>query len=147
VELRFKERIMDEKQLQRLLDRARTDRVFFHDLVFNTEAALKDLSELAAEDRERLLRLQPDAVLTSILTERRGCSVTVQCTWTCTQTASARALAELTLPERQVADCGVTVQCGHTCTQTVQQRQPFEDLGSQIKAQVERELGTTATGG
>ncbi|HZF11670.1 MAG TPA: hypothetical protein VFE33_23030 [Thermoanaerobaculia bacterium] len=136
---------MDEKLLQRLLERARADAGFFHDLVFDTERAIGNLDDLPADVRERLLKLDPETVLGTIVTgSRKDCTVTVQCTWTCGQTASL--LDRHADPRVNRSDCTVTVVCGSTCTKTVSSRLPLGELDYQIRSQLEGQLGAGSLG-
>jgi len=113
---------MDESTFQRLLDRLKSDRTFAHDLLFEPKRALDELGYLSPEDKDRIAKIDPNAAVRTILNpgNAQDCTVTVQCTQTCTSTASAIDLAaKVSQPGGLAADCTVTVSCGETCTVTV----------------------------
>jgi hypothetical protein len=135
---------MDEKFFNVLLEKARRDEAFFHDLVFRTEKALRGLDDVPKEVQERLLKLNPEAVLKGILTGNLSeCGVTVQCTVTCGHTSSMiDRLGRVSNPADLLADCGVTVQCGQTCTHTSSNPlDRFGDLSQSIRNQIQQQLG------
>lgn len=127
---------MDERDFEALVAKAKEDRQFFHDLVFDTERAIDGLDFLSGDDKERILGVTPGDVLKGILAGAKSkCGVTVQCTRTCGHTVARLEGIEVLA---QTADCGVTVNCGVTCKHTVSRaEEAFDDqLGDAIRASI-----------
>lgn len=107
---------MNDSEFKKLLEKSRKDKSFFHGLVFNTEATVNSADFLSEETRERILKVDPAEVIKDIAYgELADCTVTINCTFTCTVTSSFVDRLDQSVLE----DCGVTINCGHTCGHTV----------------------------
>lgn len=113
---------MANGSFKKLLEMARSDLDFLHKLIFYPKGAIEGLDFLTDNEKKALLALTPEGVFRDILRgggELEACTVTVNCTVTCTHTVSAlEQLEQVRNPSAPMADCGVTVQCGSTCTYT-----------------------------
>lgn len=118
---------MDESEFKKLLEKSKKDKGFFHGLVFGTEATVKSADFLSEATRERILRVDPAEVIKDIAYgELADCTVTVNCTFTCTHTSS---MVDRFDPG-VLQDCGVTVNCGHTCGHTASM--PFDNRVTEL---------------
>jgi hypothetical protein len=95
--------------LTRLVNRAREDKDFFHDLVFNTEAVLDQVDYLDRRVKGALISLSPEEALSALLRptalRRQECepSCALSCDFTC---------GSLSCKITCGSDAG---SCGHTC--------------------------------
>jgi len=64
---------MDIEELKRVVERARGDAAFFHALVFDPERVLANLPEMDRRTKARLLALNPEQLIGSLLAEG-GCT-------------------------------------------------------------------------
>lgn len=72
---------MDSESRKRLVERARQDPQFFHDLVFNAESVLEKLDFLDRSEKASLIGSDPDAFIARLIGTLSGCDVT--CTSSC----------------------------------------------------------------
>jgi hypothetical protein len=71
--------------LEQIIERARTDQAFFHNLVFDPERAISDVPGLDRATRSRLIGIDPDELVAGLLGIRH-CSDTcgeISCDHTC----------------------------------------------------------------
>ncbi len=76
------------ESLATLISKARSDAKFFHDLIWNTESALKEIDYLSREEKASLIRFSPEDLIVGLATGRL-------------------------VPGDSVATCGAT--CGGSC--------------------------------
>jgi hypothetical protein len=116
---------MDSEALKQLVENAREDPQFFHDLVFNTESVLGKLDFLGRAEKASLIGQDPQAVIGRLIGALEGCDVT--CTSSCGATCAGSCGYTTSLVGRPVeleaaiagrfARGGPSVQgCDVTCT-------------------------------
>lgn len=123
---------MDTESLKRLVEQAREDPQFFHDLVFNAEELLGKLDYLGRAEKASLIGQDPEAVIGRLIGALEGCDVTCtsSCGATCGQSCGyttnlvgrfgdiQQALAgrfQFGRPQVQWCDVTCTSSCGATC--------------------------------
>lgn len=98
---------MDATDFKKIVERAKNDSEFFHNLVFDTEKILKD-TEIDRKTKIEIQRINPQQVIATIVGELSACggSETCSCTsGTCGGTCGG-------------STCSVTCSgdsCGNTC--------------------------------
>ena len=118
---------MDARTMKKLVDQARADPKFFHDLVFNPESVLGKLGDLDRSARASLVAVTPEEVIGRLIGEVAWCDVTCtsSCGATCNQSCGYTTNYQGFSPEETVAgrfqklagcDVTCTSSCGATCT-------------------------------
>ncbi len=100
----------DEGATTQLVKRATKDPEFFHKLVFSTEEAIAELDFLTREQKSRLLALNPQSVVASLISGRLDIPGLAACGDSCEGSCVATCLDD---------SCGSTCgsdSCINTCT-------------------------------
>ncbi len=79
---------MDAKSLDRLVEQAKKDPQFFHDLVFKPESTLRDLDYLDRSERANLVGAQPAEILGQLIGGKFNAEVKESCGWTCSDSCT-----------------------------------------------------------
>jgi hypothetical protein len=101
---------INREALQRLVEEARGDQQFFHDLMFDPEQVIGKLEYLSREQKARVLELRIEDVFIDILRPQEMCGDTcgsASCTGTCGEKSCDGTCA---------SSCGNT--CSSSCTDT-----------------------------
>ncbi len=111
---------MDPKNFQKLVEAAKKDSKFFHELVFNTEKVVSKLDYLDRKSKGALVAIDPEEVIARLVGEIAACGNT--CTSSCKNTCgkSCGFTTNLVPDEPVLAavqpDFGPVAACGNTCT-------------------------------
>jgi hypothetical protein len=73
--------------VQEIVERARTDPQFLHNLVFNPTETAKGL-RLTEEERQAIASSTPERLIGAVVSTLRGCGSTGTCVETCKQTCT-----------------------------------------------------------
>lgn len=121
---------MDAKAFKQLVEQAKSDPQFFHDLVFSPEKVIADLDYVDKKSKGALVAMTPEEVIGAAITELAGCDVTCtsSCGATCAQSCgyttnltadlAGRVTSPAAAAQFELAGCDVTCtsSCGVTCS-------------------------------
>jgi hypothetical protein len=121
---------MDAKAFKKLVEQAKSDSQFFHDLVFSPEKVIGGLDYLDKKTKGAIVGMSPEEVIGAAITELAGCDVTCtsSCGATCAQSCGyttnivADSLGRVAggrlgnMAELAGCDVTCTSSCGVTCS-------------------------------
>ena len=76
-----------------LMQRARKDPQFFHELVFNPKRAVSKITFLDRASKAKLLKIRPQAIVGALMGQRAACTDTC-ISGTCSQTCAGQTCSE-----------------------------------------------------
>jgi hypothetical protein len=136
--------------LSAIIEKAKNDPKFFHDLVFNPEEALKGLENVDRNTKGAIVAANPDSLIQIIVSGTVSwCDVT--CTSSCGVTCSGGSCGYTTnfeFKDRYISrfggkinycDVTCTSSCGVTCNDSCGHTTNFGDFGQRVRG--ERVIG------